>query len=292
MMPNPAKLVRYLLLILAPIVILTACDPRRDGGSKVAADLDTIVNDSSIIETIEPDNTYMLLACAYQQTAAEYRALCYQAYNAAMTALVRDLTDLDTDDSRAVVVDVDETVLDNSPYQAACILNNTDYPQGWDEWCGMAAARPVPGSLEFLELVRGYGVDVYYVTNRKEHLRAVTLKNLQEMGFPQAEDDHLLMRTSTSDKEPRREKIREKYHISLLVGDNLGDFSNDFRKDDPLERSLSVDSLRTSFGTTFIVLPNPMYGDWESVLYHGRHDLDDAAKLLILHDMLISPERL
>lgn len=281
----------FSILLLSGLLLISCQDVKRDS-SLVQQDLDTIVNDSGTLANIEPDNTYMLLACVYQQTAAEYSAMCYQAYNAARAALIADLNDRDIDKPRAVILDVDETVLDNSPFQAACILNNTDYPVGWDEWCEMAIARPVPGVKEFLQLTNGYGVKIFYVTNRKEHLKEATLKNLQLHEFPQVNDEHLLMRTTTSDKEPRREQISENYHISLLVGDNLGDFSKDFYKKEHAERQAAVDSLNTSFGQRFIVLPNPMYGDWESVLYHGRHDLDDAAKLLILHDMLIGPERM
>jgi len=254
--------------------------------------VDTLAPADSVLTDAQPDNTYLLMATLYTQQSAEYRALCLQSFRMAREALLRDLADRSVNKPRALITDIDESVLDNSPFQAACILNNTDYPVGWDEWCTLASARPVPGALEFLKLASGYGLDIFYVTNRKDHLRAPTLKNLQSLGFPDADDEHLVMRTGSSDKEERRQALRERFHISLLIGDNLGDFSSAFHHTDPETRARAVDEEATNFGTRFIVLPNAMYGDWESALYRGRDDLDDRTRLLILQDMLVGPERL
>lgn len=217
-------------------------------------------------------------ATLYQQQAAEYRALCYQAYNLATMYLEQELKAAHAK-PLAVVVDIDETVLDNSPYQAAAILGGYGYPVRWDEWMNEANAWAVPGSLEFLQFAKQNGVEVFYVTNRKEDYREVTLRNLKTMGFPFADSDHLLMRTSGNEKEERRNQIRESFHIALLAGDNLGDFDAAFETDDAGERMLQTDFYRKSFGTKYIVLPNAVYGHWVDVLPGYSRELKGNALL-------------
>lgn len=280
------------LLLLIGILFLFSCQQRPTVNTPVSVDMDSIISDTGAEAFLLPDNRYLLMATLYHQQAAEYQALCYQAYNLASLRLVESLQDQSINKTRAVVLDVDETVLDNSPYQAACILNNYNYPEGWDEWCQKAIAQPVPGALDFLKLAEGYGVAIFYVTNRKAHLREATAANLREQGFPLSGETHLLMREEESDKESRRATIREKYHISLLIGDNLGDFASGFNDSDQDTRMTRTIEARASFGKQWIVLPNPMYGDWESVFFRGKRALDKESRLLILEDMLISPERL
>ena len=81
--------------------------------------------------------------------------------------------------------------------------------------------------------------------------------------------NYLLLKSTTSDKEPRRQKILEKYNILLLCGDNLSDFSNVFYREGKTTKE-QVDLMQSKFGTRFIVLPNPMYGDWEKLLYSNE----------------------
>ncbi len=280
------------LLPLLGLFFLFSCQQRPAENTPVSVDMDSIISDTGAESYLLPDNRYLLMATLYHQQAAEYQALCYQAYNLAALRLVESLQDQSINKARAVVVDVDETVLDNSPYQAACILNNYNYPEGWDEWCQKAIALPVPGALDFLKLAEGYGVAIFYVTNRKAHLREATAANLREQGFPLSGETHLLMREEESDKESRRATIREKYHISLLIGDNLGDFASGFNDSDQDNRMARTTESRGSFGKQWIVLPNPMYGDWESVFFRGKRALDKESRLLILEDMLVSPDRL
>jgi len=226
-------------------------------------------------------NEYMVLGVLYHQQAAEYRALCYQAYNTGRMMLDKDLADKQVDKHRIIVLDVDETVLDNSPYQAECILKNINYPTRWDEWCQKASAEAVPGSLEFLNYAKGYGVSIFYVTNRKDHLKDVTIKNLQKLGFPNADPEHVITRTTDNSKEGRRKALVEKYHISLLFGDNLGDFSYLFDEKPNAARSAAVDDVKNEFGKRFIVLPNSMYGDWEPNLYGDNIKGSDSLKSVL-----------
>ncbi len=218
-------------------------------------------------EPLVNSSTYLMMAVLYQQTAAEYRALCYQAFNIARYQVDQSRRIMGLMKKQAVIVDIDETVLDNSPQEAKCILNDTLYPAYWNEWVNLAMAKPVPGSLEFLNYVESLGWDVYYITNRKEKYREVTLKNLKEVGFPYADDDHLLMKTDSNNKKSRRDKVAETHSIILLVGDNLNDFTDVFENKSVPQRFELTDSLKKEFGNRFIILPNAMYGDWEGALY-------------------------
>ncbi|MDP2423033.1 MAG: 5'-nucleotidase, lipoprotein e(P4) family [Bacteroidales bacterium] len=256
--------------------------------------------DTVYIRTVPPYDTLMpaqlmtqlklsdqaVMATLFQQSAAEYRALCYQAFAAARVMLDNDLNDKSVDSPRAIIVDIDETILDNSPHSAKCIINGTSYPAFWDEWCDTAIAKAVPGALEFLNLARGYGVSVFYITNRKAHLQEVTMKNLRQLKFPQVEEKHMMFRTGESSKENRRNEVKKTYHITMLIGDNLGDFSDVFGDKLVAERTKITDSLSQMFGRRYIVLPNAMYGDWEGALYGYDYSISDSAKHAIRYESL------
>lgn len=223
-------------------------------------------------------NEYMLLAVLYQQTAAEVRALQYQVYQIARRVLDEKLSKEKFKKPPAIIVDVDETVLDNSPYEAQCILGNFKYPQNWDVWCMLAKAQAIPGSVEFLNYAYSRKVKIFYITNRKEHLKQATIKNLIDVGFPDVSDETVLCYQNTSSKELRRQKIREKYDVIMMFGDNLLDFTDDWAHKSIEQRFFITDSLRHKFGTEYFVLPNAMYGDWEGAIYNYDFGLDEAVK--------------
>jgi 5'-nucleotidase (lipoprotein e(P4) family) len=167
----------------------------------------------------------------------------------------------------AVILDLDETVLDNSPYEARLILDNISYPDRWVEWCNLASAAAVPGAVEFIRRAGELGVDVFYITNRREELREVTLKNLVAIGLPNVTEDQLLMRIDGPAKETRRTRVAQTHKMGLLIGDNLNDFSELFEMVSGDQRLQLAHRLKDSFGDTFIVLPNAMYGNWIQELY-------------------------
>ncbi|MGN7203106.1 5'-nucleotidase, lipoprotein e(P4) family [Pedobacter sp. SAFR-022] len=206
-------------------------------------------------------------AVLWQQHAGEYRALAFQAYNFAKISLLERLKQAGKDKKYCVVVDVDETVLDNSPLQGYEITQGRTFdPKDWSDWTGKGIADTVPGALSFLKFAAEHQVETFYVTNRDTSEMKGTLYNLKTLGFPNADKAHILLKSSTSDKEPRRQQILENYHILLLCGDNLSDFSNIFYRSgkNTIEQ---VNAAQAEFGTHFIVLPNPMYGDWEKQFY-------------------------
>ena len=205
----------------------------------------------------------LLQATSWYQHSAEMKALCYQAYHWAGRELVLRISE-GSEKPLAVVLDIDETVLDNSPQTAQQIVDREPYTdEMWDEWCLLARAEPLPGALEFTREASNLGIEVFYISNRRIHLLDVTLQNLMEAGFPNADSGHVLLKTDTSVKDARREKVRETHEIALLVGDNLGDFSGIFDDRNGGRAVQQVWENRDRFGTRFILLPNPMYGGWE-----------------------------
>ncbi len=220
-----------------------------------------------------------LQSTLYHQTAAEMRALSYQAFNLARYRLDQSLRKAGLSKQQAVVVDIDETVLDNSPHQARLIMENKRYPEYWAAWCNKAEANPLPGAVEFLNYAHEKGVEVFYVSNRHDSLRKPTLKNLRHLDFPSADDDHIFLKTTTSGKKERRDKISENHEIVLLIGDNLADFSEVFEGGTILERFENADKYKDAFGSRFIVLPNAMYGDWEGAAINYSYGASKDALL-------------
>ncbi|RYG05198.1 MAG: 5'-nucleotidase, lipoprotein e(P4) family [Chitinophagaceae bacterium] len=217
-------------------------------------------------------------AAAWQQNSGEYKALCFQAFFLAKMRLDQLLA-AGTAKPPAIVTDIDETVLDNSPYTVHQSLQNKGYSEEtWVEWTDKAIADTVPGALAFLNYAKSRGVTVFYVTNRIEKERSSTLKNLQHWGFPDADTDHLLLKKETSGKEPRRMQVSVSNEIVLLMGDNLSDFSPVFDKQQTEARNARVVANAEKFGSRFIVLPNSMYGDWEAGYYKFNYNLSNSGK--------------
>ncbi|REA55971.1 5'-nucleotidase, lipoprotein e(P4) family [Dyadobacter luteus] len=229
-----------------------------------------------------------LFASLFQQRSGEYRALCFQAYNLAQLRLDQTLSGTHTK-PLAIVTDIDETVLDNSPYDVKQSLAGKDYEQkSWEEWTSLAKADTIPGALSFFKYAASKGVRIFYLTNRAESERKGTLENLKIKGFPDATSEQLILKSDVSSKELRRQSIAERYEIALLIGDNLGDFSQLFDKKPEGERNSNVAGVAGDFGKKFIVLPNPVYGDWENTLYQFKYDLKKAQKDSVIRSLLKS----
>lgn len=208
-------------------------------------------------------------AVLWQQRAGEYRALCFQAYNYAHISLDRAKKKR-SKKPKCIIVDIDETLLDNSPQSGQAILSKKGFDLAeWKRWTEMATADTVPGACSFLKYAASKKIEVFYISNRDQSEVSATIRNLKKFGFPDVDKDHLLFRDSTSNKEPRRKQVTATHHIIMLVGDNLSDFSTVFYQENKDTRTL-VDQFAKQFGTTFIMLPNPMYGDWEQSLYPKR----------------------
>lgn len=211
-------------------------------------------------------------ASLYQQRAAEYKALCFQAYNIAKLRLDEALKHKGKK-PLAVVTDIDETLLDNSPYDAARAISNLEFDlKGWKAWTAKGIADTVPGAPSFFKYAASKGVTVFYVTNRDEDERAGTTQNLKLYHLPYADDAHILLRQGgISSKETRRQQILAKYNIVLLCGDNLPDFDLLYDEKPPQDtRNAATEKLRKQFGNKYIVIPNPSYGDFENAFFENK----------------------
>ncbi len=250
-------------------------------------------------QTTEPpaDLEYQLAGILYTQKAAEYRALAYQAFNLARLRLdadldKRNLKQLPKDRRkmpRAIIVDIDETVLDNSPGQAYGYKNGLAFNlPDWYKWGEMRKAPAVPGAVEFLNYAVAKGVKVFFISNRDEVQKQATIDNLRAAGFKDVGDENVFLREKESGKDARRAKVEAKHRVVMLVGDNLDDFTSAFEKKSVAERFAETDKDKAEFGRRFIVLPNAMYGTWENAIYEYKR-LTDAEKRKMRADALQLP---
>lgn len=248
------------------ITVISACSTRHKVTTHTSANA-SIANNGKILTSL------------WQQRAAEYKALCFQAYNMAKFR-IDEAVKQQAGKPLAVVTDIDETLLDNSPEDARAAINNEDFSTAkWKHWTAQSAADTVPGAPDFFKYAASKGVTVYYITNRDEDERTATLKNLQKFNLPNADDAHLLLKGQSSSKEDRRQQVLANYNIVLLCGDNLADFDALY-DNRPAEdkREATTELLKQKFGSKYIVLPNPTYGDWEGALYNFNYKLTPAQK--------------
>jgi 5'-nucleotidase (lipoprotein e(P4) family) len=251
---KPHHLSQVFIAVILFLSISTACQTTQKTADS---------NSQSEEQTFHPD----LKAVYWYQNAAEVRALYYQAYNIAEMRLDYYINNISPVKPLAVILDVDETVLDNSPYQGAAVREGISYPTGWTEWVNQEKAKLLPGVRDFLNHAAEQKVEVFYVTNRNEKEKEATVANLKQFGLPNADAGHVFVKSKTSDKTARRRTIIRDYEIVLLIGDNLGDFDHLFQEHDTERRNELVDEYRSMFGDRFIMLPNSMYGDWEGAAF-------------------------
>ncbi|GGK15483.1 5'-nucleotidase [Yeosuana aromativorans] len=234
---------------------------------------------------------YSVQSVLWVQHAAEYKALCYQAFNVAKFQLDKVLSEgNNTGKPLAIVTDIDETIFDNSPYEAKLITDNVEYSHDtWVEWEQLQKAKPIPGSLEFLNYAESKGVQVFYISNISKIQEDLTMEHLKNLGFPNVDKQHILFRDKTSGKEERRQTVSKDNTIVMLLGDTLSDFSNVFDNKSTAERNSAAQSLKEKFGKEFIVLPGPTYGDWEMKgIYEGNYKWTEVQKDSIRKAKLIT----
>lgn len=241
-----------------------------------------------------PSTQANLDATLWVQTSAEYRAVTRSVYKAALDhlpALVADSARsavLEQESGfeelpSAVILDVDETVLDNSPYQARLLVNGGSYDSDtWAAWVDERAARAVPGAIEFTNGASDLGITVFYVTNRRAAQEQATRDNLAALGFPLRSDiDVILMRGEEPEwdgpKSGRRRVVASTHRVLMLVGDDLNDFIDveglAIRERDQVEQRYGE-----YWGDRWRMIPNPTYGSWERALFGADHDLDPAER--------------
>ncbi|MCE5154259.1 5'-nucleotidase, lipoprotein e(P4) family [Staphylococcus hyicus] len=221
-----------------------------------------------------------VMSVAWYQNSAEAKALYAQGYNSAKETLSKKIKHHKGGKKLAIVLDIDETVLDNSPYQAASALNGTAYPTGWHEWVKSAQAKPVYGAKDFLTYADKHDVEIFYVSDRShEKDLDATIKNLKKAKLPQADKKHVLLKKAgDKSKEARRDQVRTDYNLVMLFGDNLLDFEEP-KAATQKSRDELVRQHEDDFGSKYIIFPNPMYGSWEATLYNNDYSMPAKQKV-------------
>ena len=266
-----------LVYSLATISIITVRGVASDvtvASSNTAADdrLDTTLwMTASVERDFACCQSYRLARRALQD------ALCDESWTAAP-----EQRDLRCGLRPAVILDVDETVLDNSPFHARLVREGRKFDRaGWDEWVSETSAKALPGARDFIHLAAKCGVSVFFVTNRGSHAETPTVENLNRELDITVTPDMVLCRGErpewTGDKSTRRAFVAATHRIVLLVGDDLNDFTAVGRLPAE-ERNAAARKYEGFFGTKWILLPNPVYGSWERALYGHDYSRDDDEK--------------
>ncbi len=218
-----------------------------------------------------------LMSIAWMQNSAEYRALCYQAYNAGKKSVDSALQE-EHAKPLAIIVDLDETLLCTMPFDAMLVgSGKTLTSDEWNGWLKSGKSEAMPGAVDFTKYVASKNVEIFYVTNIK--FLDSTIKNLYHAGFPFAERGHILCKTDTGNKQPRFDEVAKNFDVILYMGDNAGDFPLETYEKNSAERNSIIDSNKNNFGAKFIALPNPVYGAWENALDENYKKLSVEEKI-------------
>lgn len=245
----------------APLLILglaAACAPGTTAGPAPAPAPGTITVEAPSAANAKGRH----LEVHWVRSSAEYRALALQVFRDAGDR-IRELAPGLEAGSWAVILDADETVLDNSEFERRIAETGQTFEESlWDAWVLEEAAGAVPGAAGFIGLVQELGGRVALVTNRDDRLCPATRRNLEALGIrPMA----VLCETETGEKEPRFRMVEDgtaaegvgPLEVVMWLGDNIGDFPG-------LEQALrdAPEAAFAEFGRRYFVVPNPMYGSW------------------------------
>lgn len=271
----------HLPLALATFTLLAGCaaTPPRPATAPAAA--------AAATSATANDN---LNAVMWAQTAIEHDLIYIQTFRNAQSRLLTALRDPQWDalakEDRtmpaaglppAVVLDIDETVLDNSPYQGRLVKSGGQYDEAsWAAWCKEERARAMPGALAFTRYAAEHGIAVIYLSNRAQDLDTATLANLRQLGFPVSGPEAFLGLGTVlpgceqvgTEKGCRRQLVSRKYRVLMQFGDQLGDFV-DVVANTEAGRKQAIAGYMDWVGTRWFVLPNPTYGSWEPALFNN-----------------------
>ncbi len=214
----------------------------------------------------------LLWAAAWKQTAAEYFALCHQAYNLAKLRVDLALEKHENGDAPlAVITDLDNTSMHARSYWGYLINQGYDFFDDaiWDEWLPKNLITAAPGAKDFFDYCGAKNVEVFYVTNRDQGERTYeyAMSQLEFLDFPYADDEHLYVFQGSSDKSPARDEVKAKFEVVVMLGDNLNDYQRDYYVTGIEERLSVMERDRDHFGREFILLPNPTDGHWVRAIF-------------------------
>lgn len=278
-MKQPSKIIVALALIALATTSCRTVDVRTPAATKTHS-------------TVGLDN---LNATLYMQSAAEYQAATQTLFalaNQRLQALLRTPSSqaLPVNEWQAlglastanlppaVIVDLDETMIDNSPYQARMVTNRSTFdPVTWSAWVQEQRADAIAGAKAFVAKAQAAGVTVFYVSNRSHDDRAATVANLKALGWPTGvNDEHVLLqgdpRALGKEKSSRRAWVAKNHRVLMMLGDNLGDFIDGASKHadgsrlSVKQRQALIKQHAAHWGHDWIMFPNPTYGGWESAI--------------------------
>ncbi len=286
-------MMKFVPAALAAVLALAGCAHAPQAAAPVPAATAVAPAEAPAPGPSADDN---LNAVAWSQNASEHDFIYLQTFRDAREKLLKAKNDPNWDalpkDDRAahpslkgrkpaVVLDIDETVLDNSPYQARLIRSGGEFNEAeWAAWCNEAIARPLPGALEFTKFAADHGIAVIYISNRAKDLDDATLANLRSAGFPVAGKQSFLglgtfvegCEQVGSEKGCRRQLVARDYRVLMQFGDQIGDFAN-VPGNTADGRAKAMAPYTAWIGERWFVLPNPTYGAWESALFDNDYDL-------------------
>jgi len=251
-----------------------------------------------------PPANDQLDAVLWTQTSVEHDLLFRQVYASATQHLDRALADPAWDALAhapralhglppALIIDIDETLLDNVPLNARSIINDRPYDyDAWYQWVDRAKGPALPGAVDFLQAAARRGITPYYLTNRAPGQEQATLENLRRAGFPIDSSAQILTagtaiggcQASGSDKTCRRHWVGTQARVLMQLGDSFGDFMATRGS-----QQAQFDAARPYFawlGERWFLLPNPTYGGWYSAPYQGREGLSEQQKRAFKHKVL------
>ncbi len=252
-----------------------------------------------------PPEQGSLLANVYTMTSAEYRACCMSIYRAATYRLEEIVEEMAGEAGSAplrpaVVLDLDQTVLDITSFQTFVYQSGLSYtPARWSvyEQAGVEEVLLVPGAGEFIAEAEALGVSVIYLSNRNEANQEFTIAALEHVGLnTEGIEDRIYLKPTgaSSDKSPRRDAISARYNVLMIFGDNLRDFSEVFKPerlgegataDEYLSairaRSDAVEDALCHWGVDWFMLPNCMYGEWQ------KHVPDNPVDIMTPTEMTV-----
>ena len=242
-----------------------------------------------LADAAEPRDA-LLYALAWKQTAAEYQALYYQGFNIARMQVQAALENRQPGDKPlAVVTDVDDTVLHSLTYWGHLVQRNMDFFDDaiWDRWVASNRVTATPGALEFLEFCAANDVAVFYVTSRDqgENTFALALENLNAVGFPFVDQEHVTVLRDSSNKEPRQDALMAQYNVVTFLGDNLNDFRRKYYIRSDIDARISAMAQdKDKFGREYVIFPNPTDGQWLAAIFGESEPAASAANREILKE--------
>lgn len=231
-----------------------------------------------------PPHNDMLLAALWTQRSIEFKGNALTVFALARIRLDEALADKNWTASPAeqkadyqalppaVILDIDETLLDNSRYQVWMLKNNQSFSvKTWNQFCAAQVSTAIPGALEFTKYADSKGVKVFYVTNRGAETEKDTRENMAKLGFPMGGNvDTFLMQGEKPEwggaKGTRRTVITKDYRVLLNIGDNFGDFDDRYRTSEA-ERAKAFEADMAYWGRQWLVIANPTYGSFDTAPY-------------------------